>query len=398
MSHIELNNDQEELVTQLLDFYYNSPEQVFQYAGPAGTGKSVVLGEFVRRAGIDPYSIAPMSYVGAAAINMRTKGLLNAKTIHSWIYEPQLVDDPNKIDKYYNRPMKKLIFVKKPILDGIPKKIILIDEAGTVPCSLKKDIESFGIKIIACGDLEQLPPVRDNPAYLYTGKVYRLTQIMRQNKDNAIIYLASQLLQNITPQPGIYGNVIVMYDTDISDSILSNANAVICGKNNTRDKFNKYIREHIFGFSGNLPCYGERMICRKNNWKVDSDGINLANGLVGTVTNIPGPTTFDGKTYTIDFVPDAFNGKFSNLKCDYKYLMGNVQEREMIKKFSFKESGEKFEFAYAITTHISQGSQYDHGIYIQEYLNRNINRHLNYTGITRFRRWCFYVLPTRKYY
>ena len=37
--------------------------------------------------GIDKNRVAPMAYVGAAAINMRLKGLENAKTIHSWIYE-----------------------------------------------------------------------------------------------------------------------------------------------------------------------------------------------------------------------------------------------------------------------------------------------------------------------
>lgn len=30
--------------------------------------------------------VAPMAYIGQAAINMRVNGLKNAKTIHSWIY------------------------------------------------------------------------------------------------------------------------------------------------------------------------------------------------------------------------------------------------------------------------------------------------------------------------
>ena len=47
----------------------------------------------------------------------------------------------------------------------VEKKLICIDEAGCVPHSLKAEIESRGLKVLACGDLNQLPPVKDKPAY-----------------------------------------------------------------------------------------------------------------------------------------------------------------------------------------------------------------------------------------
>ena len=40
---ITLTEEQEKLVEEAVDFYYNSSEQVFQYSGKAGTGKSVVM-------------------------------------------------------------------------------------------------------------------------------------------------------------------------------------------------------------------------------------------------------------------------------------------------------------------------------------------------------------------
>ena len=54
--------------------------------------------------------------------------------------------------------------------------------------------------------------------------------------------------------------------------------------------------------------------------------------------------------------------------------------------------------AYAITTHMSQGSQYPNGAYIEEYLSPDINKNLNYTGITRFSNFLIYVKKKKKYY
>ena len=79
--------NQEDVINAALHFLKNSSEQVFQFSGEAGTGKSVVLNEIINRSGIDRRRIAPMAYIGQAAIVMRTKGLYNAKTIHSWLYE-----------------------------------------------------------------------------------------------------------------------------------------------------------------------------------------------------------------------------------------------------------------------------------------------------------------------
>ena len=44
-----LNPGQEAVVNAAIDFYKNSSEQVFQFTGPPGTGKSVVLSEILKR-------------------------------------------------------------------------------------------------------------------------------------------------------------------------------------------------------------------------------------------------------------------------------------------------------------------------------------------------------------
>lgn len=393
---IQLNDDQRDTVNAAVSFFFNSPEQIFQISGAAGTGKSVVLNAIVESIGLTVDQTCPMAYTGAAAIVMRLKGLTNAKTIHSWMYEPKLVNDYSNMDPKLNRPKKKIIFVRRQSL-GYNKKLIIIDEASFVPSHMLPDLLSFGLKIIVSGDLNQLPPVADKPAFLYSGEIHYLRQIMRQAENNAIVYFAHELLKGHKLKPGWYGNVCVMYDSEIWDSMIMNSNIVICGKNDTREKFNRYIREKLLNFHSQLPQHGERMICRKNNWKIDCDGINLANGLIGTVANFPDITQFTGKTYAIDFSPDMFQGVFRGLDCDYRYLMANRHEKDMIKKLPYS-NGEKFEYAYAITTHISQGSQYVKGMYFEEFLHPDINKNLNYTGITRFSRSCWYIIHKPKYY
>jgi ATP-dependent exoDNAse (exonuclease V) alpha subunit len=60
--------------------------------------------------------------------------------------------------------------------------------------------------------------------------------------------------------------------------------------------------------------------------------------------------------------------------------------------------GEKFEYGYSSTVHLSQGSEYNNGIYFEEYLNPDINHRLNYVGASRFRNFLIYVKKRPSYY
>ena len=59
--------------------------------------------------------------------------------------------------------------------------------------------------------------------------------------------------------------------------------------------------------------------------------------------------------------------------------------------------GELFEYAYALTTHVSQGSEYNNMIYIEEFMRPQIQNQLNYTGITRAKHGLIYMKKKNKY-
>lgn len=393
------NKGQERVITNAVDCIKNHKKQVYQYSGPPGSGKTEVMREILRRAEIPLERVACMAYTGQAATVMRTRGLYNAKTAHSTLYhlaEVQITDEHGNpiMDTVFNKPKVKLKFVPKK-LENVD--IIFIDEGGTIPLSMKYEIEKRGLPVIVTGDVNQLPPVKDKPAYLVDGDVDYLTEIMRQDQDSAIVWLSQRLLKGIPVSTGLYGNVLVIEEKDLTPEMILRSNIVLCGRNVTRDKYNKYIREDILHIDSDIPLLGERVICRKNNWDLDLDGINLTNGLTGIVTKPASVEQFDGKMYYMDFKPDLLNSSFQGLGCDYKYYSADYEERQLIKSSPYSV-GEKFEMAYCSTTHLCQGAQYPCGIYIQEYLNRDINDRLNYTAATRFSRFLIYVIPSKKYF
>lgn len=395
------NAEQQYAINKAVEWYFKSPEQVFEIDGPPGTGKSVVLNEIIRRLGLDPLTqVAPMSYIGSASLVMRMKGLVSAKTAHSWIYnvkpEP-LRDKDGKIimDELLNCPILMPKFIPVDHLDK-NIRLIAIDEAYSMPKSLRPTIEKFGLKIIACGDQNQLPPVNDEPAFLNgKNKIYHLRQCMRQAGREDIAFIATRVGNGEPILNGYYGNSIVINQEDLTDNMLLWADAVICSKNKTRDNINARIRK-IKGYYSQLPQFGEKVVCRSNNWlegvRMDNGyEINLCNGLIGTVVNNPDVSSFDGKLFSMDFAPDlAPNAIFKNSRCNYRHMISENDIRLKIRNNKW-EIGNKFEFAYCITAHIAQGSQFHKVVYIEEPMHPSIQTCVNLVGASRADQQLIYV-------
>ena len=410
MTSFILNPEQERVVEAALKFLKSS-NQLFEYDGCAGVGKSVVLHEIIRRSHLKYSQIAPMAYTGSAACVMRTKGFPNARSIHSWLYElvkmqKVVYDDQNKksftkYDTQFNKPQYEYRFVPRQPGTLDPEiKLFIIDEAWMVPDIMKKDIMKHGIKVIATGDSGQLPPVVGEPAFLTGENVMHLTQIMRQAENNPIIYLANRAREGLPIHCGLYGNrALVIPDTDLTTDMVLDVGNIICGTNKTRDYFNTKVRQ-LLNLNPEIPQFGERVICRNNNWQVTRDNIALANGLAGVICSPISIDSFSNKNLRLDFLPDLLNTPFESLIVNYDYMMSDYETRQKIKDSKFEiHNGELFEFAYAITTHLSQGSEYPCGIFYEEFLRSNIQRQLCYTGITRFKEYIIYVKKTiKKYY
>lgn len=411
---VKPTSEQESIIEEAVQWFRNGSEQVFEFSGKAGTGKSVVLNEIINRIGLAPSQYIAGAYTGAAAIVMRIKGFRSARSLHSIFYhlEEEILDFTNDdrsfldvVNTQYNT--KKKIFRFVPAPKGIipsSVRLIVIDEGYMVPKYMRKVILKHGIKVLVCGDRRQLPPIGDDAAFLTGTNVRELTQIMRQNANDPIIYLANRAIEGLPIHCGSYGpNCMVIEDRDLTDEMLLKVGNVICGTNKSRDFFNHRIRE-LRGISSPFPLYGDRVICRNNNWGITNDNIALANGLTGYITSPIDPSRiYNGKdtrlygTFRMDFLPDLLQHPFRDLNVNYEYLVSDYSERNKIKNNRYT-NGELFEYANAITTHLSQGSEYPAGIFYEEFLRPQIQNQLNYTGITRFKKYLIYVKKTKRYY
>lgn len=399
---IELNQKQLDILIKAENWYFNSSEQIFQFSGGPGTGKSILLNAIIDRLikKNKHIKIAPMAYTGAASIVMRLKGLPSAKTIHSWLYKCVEVpimgyDGRPLMDKYFNVPITELKFV--PNVEELePIDLIVIDEGGMVPMEMKDDLLATGKKILVCGDIFQLPPVTGSPAFLANGKVEVLTEIMRQASNSAIVYLSQRALHGLPIHLGYYGDCMVIQRHELTDEMLRYANIILCPTNKTREFFNRYYREKIMGFSGQLPHMGEKLICKRNNWSLEAGGVNLTNGMSGIVINEPDVRSFKDKLFTIDFNPMLTNYPFYNIEVDYEYFIANFTRKQEIRQLRRPRQANQFDFGYAQTVHTAQGSEWNTGIYFEEPM-RGIEQ-VNYTAISRFREAFILVKDDAKYY
>lgn len=382
----ELNDQQRELVDLTKNWHLHGTKQTWEVSGPAGSGKTSVVYETVRELGIDPDCVMYMAYVGKAAMALAMKGN-NAKTIHGSIYDLTpipILDDKGEPVTKNGRMVTRMGFTLKPFLD--PKiRLIVVDEGSMVNKKIREDILSFGLPVLVLGDLNQLPPVFGDPAFLLKPD-YILTKIERQKEDDPIVKLSQMAIRGEEIQHGKYGPMCFVIPKNIPEEKLQNlmksSDIIICGKNLTRQNINNYYRSKILGIENhNVPIVGDKIICRRNNWKLSiGSGIHLINGLIGYIDNMY-LDTYNKRSMHIDFRPEFMTEQFERIDMDYPYLFKDLTDKETDNRFAYYN---QFQFAYAISAHLSQGSQYNKVLVYDEHMgNRNYYSKWLYTSITR---------------
>jgi exodeoxyribonuclease-5 len=235
------------------------------------------------------------------------------------------------------------------------------------------------------GDLNQLPPVGGTSYFLQDPDAI-LTQIMRQADDSPIPYIAQYAINgdnSIFSNPlNIDDKVIIKSAKKLTDDEMVETDVYLCRTNKERDAINRYVRNDLHKISAEYPVIGDKIICRENNWaEVINDDIYLVNGMVGYVHDID-LESITSKKMKIDFRPEFLDTQvYRNLEIDRVYMRLSAEYKR-----KYNSPLNKFEYAYAITCHLAQGSQYKHVVVDMRSLwglNAVTNRQWLYTAITR---------------
>lgn len=406
VNHIVLTSEQEEALALIEEWFFNLDTQIFVLCGYAGTGKTFLIDYAVKRLGLVAGESAAFVTPTGKAASVLLRGGTPAGTLHSLIYTRE---EDIEIDENGEVVSERFLrFVKKEKIDK-NIRLIVIDETSMVADDVLMDLLSFGVKCLFCGDPAQLPPVGGSNTLL-TMPCVTLTQIVRQ-EENAIVRLAELARAGEFLEYGEYGEGVAVvskreFTKELRRRLFLQADQIIVGTNRTRNLINREIREYM-GISpdAKLPIDGEKMICTLNNWSkpLDDKGMfHLVNGIIGKCYNVreeeDGLARLDfqaeflnEKTYDLPFDAGVFiQGRYYHGYGDKACLLQNgmlVHERntEILRRFKVKreDAVNRFEFAYAVTCHKAQGSEYDFVIVIDESNFFENGKEWLYTAITR---------------
>ena len=357
-------------------------------SGYAGTGKSTLV-KFIIDAlpDIDPdQDVIYTSFTGKATQVLAKKGNKNTSTLHKLLFK--------------SLPMPDGTFKRIPVTH-IPYKIVVVDEISMAPASLISRLMTYNVYVIGLGDPFQLPPVeKSEDNHLLDNPHVFLDEIMRQAAESEIIQLTMKI-RNKEPIPFFKGKEVqVIKKEDLNTGMLMWADQVLVATNSTRKKINDEMRQ-LLG-RGDTPEDGDKVICCRNYWDNQSDQETaLINGTIGTIHNsfssfnsIPAFLTSDRKPKKVDVLCAEFIGdcgeNYNTLTMDKKMILEG--EKSLDWKTEYRLGKNKpflvpmeFTYAYAITCHKSQGSEWDKVLVIEEKFPFSEEEHARwlYTACTR---------------
>ena len=329
-----------------------SDAPVFRLDGPAGTGKTTIAKQMAAATTAPTIYTAP---TGKAASRLSTKVGEPAVTLHSLLFTPRTVEEPDPRNP--KRTITRPAFSDRGRdLDG---HLVIVDEASMVPKFVGEALVRTGARVLVIGDSAQLSPVK-SATYFTDDDRYpinaHLTSIHRQAHGNLIIDRATDIRTGKAVPFGSTPEFSLSRDASglTVDDLLA-ADQVLCATHLQRHAINTLFRERLNLRSS--VAVGDKMVCMRND-----TALGVLNGTMWEVVGIEGaPPSMTAVMRSRDGfadgdirVPLRSADAPIDPKRDYgEDVLKNPQDYQPWLPHGFTHG-------YAITTHKSQGSEWDH--------------------------------------
>lgn len=387
-----LSKGQIDSIWKLIDAIEDG-EQVVALTGAAGTGKTTiaqVLAAVLEERGWTVVYLAP---TGKAAVRLSEVVKRPTSTIHSKLYRRVTSTEEGK----------PLFHDAQAMASSAGRTLFLCDEGSMVGSRLHDEMLKYlGPDNVLCylADPFQLPPVADSWGYDLLNPTAHLTEIHRQAQESPILQAAAALLAgNPLPRHNI-GNEYTRGSGPLGHiatwkaSRMNTDAIVLCYSNKTRNNINAMVRRRL-GFEKRGPlCLGEDLVVLRNNRSV-----GLMNGEVTKAKAIAWVKTEKEGIVTVTTpTGERFFTRVDLIGCDTPTFELSKMDAER----KHQIPGELWlhvDYAYALTVHKSQGSEYDEVMFVidgtmkakQRMGNLEDGFKICYTAITRAKKrvWVF---------
>ncbi len=377
------------VVSDWADRWHDGGPQVCRVFGYAGTGKTSIAQAFAK---LVPGHVEFACYTGKAAHVLREKGCVGAGTLHSLIYIPKsksaerlraMQREYIEIESATPSHVEELAALKASIIseqDNVKRpsfalkedsdlkaaSMLIIDEVSMVNEQMGEDLESFGVPILVLGDPAQLPPTHGGGYFTNATPDVLLTEVHRQAADSPILRLATDIREGA----GFANSSGLVLPKGQPVGFMAEFDQILCGTNRTRQIVNRKVREFM-GMTSELPMEGDRIICTRNDGET-----GLLNGSQWRVLHADWDPNDEELSMSIQSVD---SDTVMQVTAHHQYFQGSEPAYYEVR------GKQCFDFAYCMTVHKSQGSQFDRVCLIDEAakFNSKDRRAWRYTGVTR---------------
>lgn len=406
---MKLSPDQSTALDRMKAWLLAPDKQYFVLAGYAGSGKTTIVQEFINALTRPAICCAPTGK--AASVLRRRLTSTPVTTIHRVLYKPvpppspahlrkleaqlALLPDDEKLleeiaEERFRLEGRGISFARKDNENRVVNEgdLVIVDEASMVTRKMLADFIATGAFILFVGDPGQLPPVQSASFFEEAAPDALLTEIHRQAADSPILQLSLRIRKGDSIAPFQKQGCAKMPKTEMPYDDWLKYDQVITGSNQSRRRINRFFRK-VQGRTSDYPQKGDKLICLKNAEELffingvmstaveDFDYVDEISALIGVI-NYEGDDldqrTFDDRPFQQNYNPD-------------------LKERPFFERSEMDAL--EFDYAYGITVHKSQGSEWDRVIIADDFMNfqnAEFRRRWLYTAVTRAKKelvWLF---------